>query len=108
MDATPKEIADIKQHIANLKNIDQPDFGLSSTMGDTTFAPVPDSQSSGGGFIFTNHRIKTTDDVRALVEYGPKALPFLLEALDANKTRDKQGEFNFHRYVFLERIGTQS
>jgi len=79
--ATPAEAAQIKQHIANLRKIDHPDFGLSSTMIGNAFAPVASSAHFDGG-ILTDHRIKTSDDVRALVAFGPKALPFLLAALD--------------------------
>ncbi|MGB8371126.1 MAG: hypothetical protein ACLPYZ_18340 [Limisphaerales bacterium] len=74
-------MAQIKQHITNLRKIAQPDFGLSSTMIGNVFAPVASSTHFDGG-ILTDHRIKTSDDVRALVAFGPKALPFLLAALD--------------------------
>jgi hypothetical protein len=47
------------------------------------FAPIASSAHFDGG-ILTNHQIKTSDDVRALVAFGPKALPFLLTALDDN------------------------
>jgi hypothetical protein len=81
--ATASETAQIKQHIANLAKIEKPDFGLSATMSSTAFAPVRGEQH-GGGFLLTNHRLETTDDVRALVELGPKTLPMLLPALDDN------------------------
>jgi hypothetical protein len=88
MTASADEAAQIKKHIANLANIERPDFGLSATMSDTTFSPVAGSRKPGGGFLITDHQIKTTDDFKQLVGFGPRALPFLLEALD-NKTPTK-------------------
>ena len=86
--ATAEEEARIKKHIANLASIDQPDFGLSGTMGGMAFAPVAGSESHTGGFLLTDHQLKTSDDFRQLVTLGPRALPFLLEALD-DKTPTK-------------------
>jgi hypothetical protein len=83
MAATPTEAAQIKQHIANLSKIDQPDFGLSATMTGTAFSPVAGSEQFSSGLL-ANHQIQTSDDVRALVAFGPKALPFLLVALNDN------------------------
>jgi len=86
--ASPNEVAEIKQHIDHLAKIDRPDFGFSSTMSATTFTPLKGSEKMEGGFILTNHRIQTTEDVRALVQFGSRALPFLLAALD-DKTPTK-------------------
>jgi len=83
-----EEATRIKKHIANLAKIDQPDFGLSGTMDGTAFTPIPGAITSEGGFLLTNHRLNTTDDFRQLVALGPKALPFLLQALD-DKTPTK-------------------
>jgi hypothetical protein len=80
--ATAAEVVQIKKHIANLAKIAQPDFGLSATMSASAFSPVAGSVNYGGGMLLTDHQLKTTDDVRALVELGPKALPYLLAALD--------------------------
>jgi hypothetical protein len=83
MAATQTEIAEIKRHIANLRKIDHPDFGLSSTMIGNAFAPIASSAHFEGG-VLMDHNIQTSDDVRALVALGPKALPFLLAALGDN------------------------
>jgi hypothetical protein len=77
----PEEIAQIKQHIANLALIDRPDMGLASNYSGTAFAPIPQA-SSVGTMIIGSARPKTTGDFLELVKLGPKALPFLLEALD--------------------------
>src|SRR5262245_49236753 len=82
--ASAKEQAQIKQHIASLEKIDRPDFGLSATMSGTAFAPVRGSQKSGA-FLITNHQLETTEDFKQLVAFGPRALPFLLEALDDSR-----------------------
>jgi len=86
--ASSEEAAQIRRHIANLAKIERPDFGLSGTMGGIAFAPVPGSGRHTGGFLLTNHQLDTADDFRQLVAFGPRALPFLLEALD-DKTPTK-------------------
>lgn len=85
---TTEEVARIKRHIANLANIEKPDFGLSGTMGGMAFAPVDGSERVTGGFLLANHQLQRSDDFKQLVSLGPRALPFLLEALD-NKTPTK-------------------
>jgi len=78
---TDAEIARIKGHIAGLANIDRPDMGLSSTYGGSSFAPL--SQTLNAGVVILGApRPETSGDVVELVKLGPKALPFLLEALD--------------------------
>ncbi len=77
----PEEIAQIKQHIANLALIDRPDMGLASNYTGTAFAPVP-QVSSVGMMLLGSAQPKTSGDFVELVKLGPKALPFLLEALD--------------------------
>jgi len=78
---SPAETAHISKLIANLANIDSPDFGLSATMSGESFAPIADAQNAGA-FLLTDHRLKGSDDFKELVEIGPQALPFLLKALD--------------------------
>jgi hypothetical protein len=80
MTATPAEVSEIKQHIANLKKIDHPDFAFSSDMSGNDFAPIASSAKFEGG-ILMEHGLKTSGDLQALVAFGPKALPFLLAAL---------------------------
>jgi hypothetical protein len=86
--ANTEEAAQIKKHIANLATIERPDFGLSGTMGGMAFAPIRGSERHTGGFLMTDHQLQTGDDFRHLVALGPRALPFLLEALD-DKTPTK-------------------
>jgi len=79
---SPAEAEEIKRDIKNLVRIESPDFGLSSTMSASAFAPIAGSESHRGGFLLTNHRVNTTEAVHKLVEFGPKALPYLLASLD--------------------------
>jgi len=93
--ATDEEAAAIKRNIANLATIEHPDFGLSGTMGGMAFAPIPGSEETTGGFLMTDHRLQTADDFRRLVSFGPRALPFLLEALnDKTPTKLKMSREN--------------
>jgi hypothetical protein len=78
---TPPEAAKIKRLIASLANIDSPDFGLSSTLSGNAFAPIAGSEHAGA-LLLTNHQIKSSEALRELVQTGPRALPFLLDALD--------------------------
>ncbi len=77
----------IKKLIADLADVKDPDFGLSSTLTGRAFAPVPEHEHFEGGLI-TDHRLETSSALRNLVEIGPDALPFLLEAL-GDKTPTK-------------------
>ena len=67
--------------IAGLAKIDKPDFGLSATMSGEAFLPI-EGMSHAGAFLFTNHDLNTSSELKKLVELGPSALPFLLENLD--------------------------
>jgi hypothetical protein len=90
MAARVEEAEQIKNHIANLAKIDKPDFGLSGTMGGTAFAPIAGSEKTTV-LLLTNHQLQTNEDFRKLVALGPKALPFLLDALeDKTPTKLKQ------------------
>ncbi|HEY8503096.1 MAG TPA: hypothetical protein VIL46_00840, partial [Gemmataceae bacterium] len=85
----------IKKLIADLSGLSSPDFGLSPTLTGRAFAPLPDHKQFDMGLL-TNHRLKSTDALRSLVEIGPDALPFLLEALDdKTPTKLKVGSGNF-------------
>ena len=79
---TPDDNTEIKQHIAHLKKIDPTDFFQPKTGDDLDFAPLTGPANSDGQFTITTREIKFMDDMSALVAYGPKALPFLLAALD--------------------------
>ena len=78
---SPEEVARIKQLIANLALIESPDMGLSSTYGGSAFAPIPQT-TRAGVMILGAERPKTSADLVELVKLGPKAMPYLLAALD--------------------------
>jgi hypothetical protein len=83
-----REQADrIKTLIARLASIDQADYGLSPTMSGYAFLPIS-SQRDSGAMILTDHQLHSSAALQALVELGPDALPFLLDAL-ADKTPTK-------------------
>lgn len=71
----------VKALIASLASLDSPDFGLSATLTGQSFAPVP-GQSQASTLLFTDHKIQASAALQKLVEVGPRALPFLLDALD--------------------------
>ncbi len=71
----------IKALIANLADIEDPDFGISSTLTGHAFAPLPNRTQMAEGLL-TDHEINSSNSLRELVAMGPKAIPFLLESLD--------------------------
>jgi hypothetical protein len=79
--------ARIRKLIASLAKIDGPDYGLSATLSGTSFAPIP-GHSHAGALLLTDHQIKPSNSLKELVEIGPAALPFLLDALE-DKTPTK-------------------
>ena len=85
LDAQPpiskEDEARIRELIKNLANISSPDFGFSPTMSGGAFAPIPTARQAGA-MLLTDHQLKTSDDFVELVKLGPRALPFLLKALD--------------------------
>ncbi|MFL5245494.1 MAG: HEAT repeat domain-containing protein [Gemmataceae bacterium] len=90
-DLTKEKKKVIKALIAKLAEIKDPDFGMSATLTGHAFAPLPDQEHWGMGLL-TDHGTKTSDVFRSLVEIGPDALPFLLEALeDKTPTRLRVG-----------------
>jgi hypothetical protein len=64
----------IKQFIANLAELESPDFGLSPTVSGRCFAPVEGS-AKVGVMLLTDHHIKPSQALRKLVELGPHAVP---------------------------------
>lgn len=78
---TEDKAKQIRDLIAGLATLDKPDFGLASTLSGNTFAPVP-GQGRAGTFLLTDHGLRQSESLKALVMLGPDALPFLLEALD--------------------------
>jgi hypothetical protein len=79
--ATPAEAARIRALIARLAEIERPDFGLSPSMNGAAFAPIPGSERAGA-FVIGDHGLKRSGALVELVKLGPRALPFLLAALD--------------------------
>ncbi|MDB5313783.1 MAG: hypothetical protein JWO38_7985 [Gemmataceae bacterium] len=75
------QIKRIKELIADLAKLDSADIGLSAIMNGHDFAPVP-CQSQISSILASNHRVKQSQIFRDLVELGPAALPYLLDALD--------------------------
>jgi hypothetical protein len=71
----------IKDLVASLAAVDKPDFGLSATLSGNSFAPLPHVDHAGA-MLLTDHRLQRSEGLKALVELGPDALPFLLDALD--------------------------
>ena len=71
----------IKDLIAGLAALDKPDFGLSATLSGEAFAPIP-GQQHVGALLLTNHGLRPSEGLKALVALGPDALPFLLDSLD--------------------------
>lgn len=77
----------IQKLIAALAEVETPAFGMSATVTGHAFAPLPGQEHFQMGLL-TNHRLKSSNAFRNLVELGPEALPFLLEAL-GDKTPTK-------------------
>jgi sugar lactone lactonase YvrE len=84
---TPQEIEEMRKRIAALAGVESPDFGLSPTLQGTTFAPITGSEKVSV-MLITNHKLKRSSAVLDLVKIGPRAIPFLLQALD-DKTPTK-------------------
>jgi HEAT repeat protein len=69
----------IRRLIAQLAEIKEPDYGMAAFNG-RAFAPVADQSQFAGG-ILPNRPPQSFEAFRSLVELGPEALPFLLDAL---------------------------
>lgn len=76
-----QEDAEIQRLIQSLAEIDHPDVGISPSMSGAAFAPIPGSEQPGA-MVLTNHGLQRSNAVVELVKRGPRALPFLLNALD--------------------------
>jgi HEAT repeat protein len=73
----------IKELVKQLAEVEDPDVGLSPTVSGAAFAPLPNRKHIGT-FLITDHGLKHAAVLRKLVELGPDAIPFLLEALGDN------------------------
>jgi hypothetical protein len=89
-EATVEERDEIARLIEELKEIDNPDYGMAPWMSGSQFAPVKSSQQFGAGIIMVDHGLKTAPALERLVALGPKALSALLDALsDVTPTKHK-------------------
>lgn len=87
---TDQEAARIRALIDDLMLIERPDCGLSATLSGVAFAPIPQLQKFSTGLIQVDHDLQASTALVELVRLGPRAMPFLLEALtDARPTRLK-------------------
>jgi len=77
----------IKMLIQGLATIDKPTFGINGTLSGSAFSPIDSAYQVNSGLIM-NHGFGTNSEFVELVKLGPKALPFLLQALD-DKTPTK-------------------
>jgi hypothetical protein len=77
---TEPERARIRGLIAALAKIETPDFGFSPTTSGHAFAPVKGTEHAGT-LLMVRQPHQTFPAFRQLVQLGPRALPFLLEAL---------------------------
>ena len=73
--------SEIKSLIQKLAEIDNPGYGYCATMGGSIFSPISTSAQSDA-MLLTNHGLASSEALEKLVQIGPKALPFLLEALN--------------------------
>jgi hypothetical protein len=71
----------IRSLIRKLAETDHPDYGISATVYGYAFTPLPEQAHAAAGLII-DHKLKPSEAFRRLVEIGPEALPFLLEALE--------------------------
>ena len=73
--ASEEESAQVKKHIANLSEIDRPDFGLSATMAGMAFAPVAGSGKPLGGFLLTDHQLRRSRWPWQCAKFGRVRMP---------------------------------
>jgi hypothetical protein len=84
--ASKEEAERIRRLIRALSEIDAPDFGLSAGLSGNSFGPIEGTGEFHSGLL-GDHGIRPSDAMKALVDLGPRALPFLLDALgDATPT----------------------
>ena len=103
-----QETDEIKHAIRKLAEIDSPDFSLSGTLSGDTFLPIEGTSRSSAS-LFTNHQLKSSPELRKLVELGPKSLPFLLDALDdGTPTKLVINAFDFGVMEFSYGLSEQS
>jgi hypothetical protein len=84
---TKENATRIKRCIALLAEMESPDFDLPATFGGHAFLPLS-GQRQSIDTVLTDRHLKSSGALRTLVEIGPEALPFLLNAFD-DKTPTK-------------------
>jgi HEAT repeat protein len=78
---------EVKELIADLAEMEDPDFGTSKTLDSCALELLAEQGHPKAG-LATGQRPKSAATLRRLIELGPEALPFLLDALgDATPTR---------------------
>lgn len=82
-----EKIARIKELIRQLGTIQEPDYGISTTLSGSAFPPVS-GQAKPVAFVFAEHKLTHPAALRDLVAIGPDALPHLLDSLDDKTPTD--------------------
>jgi hypothetical protein len=85
--ATADEAKKIKKLIQELAATDAPDIGYCASTSGYAFSPLPDLNQRAMERMM-DHGLEHSATLKRLVAFGPKALPFLLDALD-DKTPTK-------------------
>ena len=74
-----KQVAEIEKLIGELANIEKNDIYLNRTLWGSVFVPIGKFNTFGD---WTNESVNASDAVKKLIQFGPTAIPFLLEGLD--------------------------
>ncbi len=96
------EAARIKRLIASLQQVEKPYYGFAATIDGSAFAPIAETEQIeawqySSGMEGPTHGLECPAPFRDLVQLGPKALPFLLDALDdETPTQIKLVPHNLH------------
>jgi hypothetical protein len=84
-DASPDEIVKIKHLIARLAEIREYDKNLARRSSELPFFPISEISLTYKIKIFPSETVDSSP-IRELVTMGPRALPFLLDALEGDPT----------------------
>ena len=86
-DERPSTEREIVKLIARLSEVENPYVGLSPSVSGRSFSAMTGTEKIEAR-VLTEHRLKTPEPLKLLVQLGPEALPYLLQALD-DKTPSK-------------------